>query len=275
VHLLPWPKEPEYEYHYDKSRILEVSLVMQAVSLGHKARKMSNVKVRQPLPRVLIQAPEELHPFLERWRDTILEELNVKELELLADVGDLVTYKLRANLPKLGPKFGKQIGQIRQLLENASPEEARRIGGAARRGENVTVELNAQQIELAPDEVLVQTQQQSGYSFASEGDWAVAIDTSLNEDLLDEGYARDFVRAIQEARKKAGLQVSDHIAILVVEPGDESRFARVLENHGDYIQDETLADELRFVDADYPELSEAEVGEETLRLRVEKLESAE
>ena len=185
------------------------------------------------------------------------------------DAGDLVTYKLRANLPKLGPKFGKQIGAIRGALENAAPDDAKRIGNAARRGESFNIEVNGQTLTLEADEVLVQTQQQTGYSFASEGDWAVAIDTTLNEDLADEGYARDFVRGVQDARKTAGLQVSDHITILVTAP-DASIFPRVLEKFGDYIQEETLADELRLVEANYPELMTLEAGDEELQLRVEK-----
>lgn len=267
VHLLSWPQVDETLRN--AALIAEVESVLSAVSLGHQSRKESKVKVRQPLPCVLIQAPPTSRAALETWRETILDELNVKSLELLEDAGDLVTYKLRANLPKLGPRFGKQIGALRGAFENASAEEAKRIGSAARRGESFTIEINGQTWELEAEDVLVQTQQQSGYSFASEGDWAVAIDTSLNEDLLDEGYARDFVRAVQEARKNAGLQVSDHIAILVATPA-ESIFPRVLEKFGEYIQEETLAEELRLVGTDYPELAEIEAGEEKLQLRVEK-----
>ena len=93
----------------------------------------------------------------------------------------------------------------------------------------------------------------------------------MDEALIVEGVARDFVRAIQAARKDSGFEVSDKIAILVVEPGDDSRLADVLESWGDFIQSETLAEELRFVDANYPELSGAKVGEETWQFRVEKL----
>ncbi len=267
VHLCAWPQSDTALA--DEKLIAEVEAVLQATSLGHKARKESKVKVRQPLPRVLIQAPPEDKAALETWRETILDELNVKSMELLDDAGDLVTYKLRANLPKLGPKFGKQIGAIRGALENAAPDDAKRIGNAARRGESFNIEVNGQTLTLEADEVLVQTQQQTGYSFASEGDWAVAIDTTLNEDLSDEGYARDFVRGVQDARKTAGLQVSDHITILVTAP-DASIFPRVLEKFGDYIQEETLADELRLVEANYPELMTLEAGDEELQLRVEK-----
>jgi isoleucyl-tRNA synthetase len=270
VHLCAWPQVDESLRN--EKLVREVEGVLQATSLGHAARKDSKMKVRQPLRRVLVQAPQpELRLGIENWRSTILDELNVKELELLDDTGDLVTYSLKANLPKLGPKFGKQIGAIRQALENASAADAKRIGEAVRRGESATIEVNGETLELAADEVLVSTQQQSGYQFASENGWSVALDTTLDDDLLDEGVARDFIRALQQARKDAGFEVSDHIAILLVEPQGESRLSAVLEKFGDLVQGETLADELRLVDAEYPELSEAKVGEEAWRFRVEKL----
>jgi isoleucyl-tRNA synthetase len=270
VHLCGWPL---IDFDLENPELVrEVEGVLQVTSLGHAARKDSKLKVRQPLRKVLVQAPSpELRQGIENWRDTILDELNVKELELLDDAGDLVSYSLKANLPKLGPKFGKQIGAIRNALENASPEDAKRIGEAARRGESSSIVVNGETLELAPDEVLVSTQQQTGYQFASENGWSVALDTTLDEDLIDEGIARDFIRGIQQARKDAGFEVSDRIAILLVEPQGESRLADVLEKFGDLIQSETLADELRLVDVDYPELSEAKVGEETWRFRVEKI----
>ena len=187
------------------------------------------------------------------------------------DAGDLVSYSLKANLPRLGPRFGKQMGAIRQALENASSADAKRIGEAARAGQSTPVEVNGETIELEAEDILVSTVQQSGYQFASENGWSVALDTSLNEALIDEGIARDFVRAIQASRKDSGFEVSDKIAISLLEPGDESRLAPVLESWGDYIQSETLAEELRFVLPDYPELSDAKCGEEIWKFRVEKL----
>jgi isoleucyl-tRNA synthetase len=248
---------------------------MLAVSLGHAARKESTVRVRQPLSRVLIQAPNAAgRQAVLAWREAILEELNVKDIELLDDAGDLVSYSLKANLPKLGKKLGKKMGAVRQILEGASTEDAKRIALAVRGGESVTIEVEGESLTLEPEEILVSTHQQSGYSFASEGGWSVALDTTLTEDLTDEGLARDFVRAVQQARKNAGLEVSDRIAILLVTPNDESRFPVVLEKFGDYIQNETLAEELRFVDSEYPELTKSEMGEEEIAFRVEKVEVA-
>ncbi len=268
VHLCDWPQVDESLR--DDELIVEVEGVLQCVSLGHAARKESGVKVRQPLSRVLVQAPSPaMRAAIENWRDTVLDELNVKDLELLDDAGELVTYSLKANLPKLGKKLGPKMGAVRQAFENASPEDARRIGEAAKQGEAFTLQVGDEAIDFAADEVLVQTQQQSGYSFASENGWAVALDTTLNDDLIDEGLKNDFVRAVQNARKEAGFEVSDRIAILLA-PGEESRLPHVFEKFGDTIQAETLADELRLVPADYPELMQVKIGDESIGLRVEK-----
>jgi isoleucyl-tRNA synthetase len=270
VHLCDWPRVDENLR--DENLVREVEGVLQVVSLGHGARKNSKIRVRQPLARVLVQAPTpELRKGIENWCDTIIDELNVKKLELLDDAGDLVSYSLKANLPKLGPRFGKQIGAIRNALENASPQDAKRIGESARRGGSTPITVNGETIELSAEDILVTTVQQSGYEFASENDWSVALDTTLSDELIIEGMARDFMRAIQSARKDAGFEVSDKIAILLVEPGNASRLSDVLEHWGDFIQNETLAEELRFVLPDYPELAEAKIGEEIWRFGVEKV----
>jgi isoleucyl-tRNA synthetase len=253
VHLCAFPTVDETLR--DDELVRQVEGVLQAVSLGLSARKDSKIRARQPLSKALIQAPDASG--IEAWRDTILDELNVKEIELLDDAGDLVSYSLKANLPVVGKRFGKQVGALRQLLEGAEPGEAKRIGEAVKRGESVEIELGGERVTLEPSDILVTTQQGSGYSFASEGGWSVALDTTLTRELEDEGFARDFVRAVQQARKEAGFEVSDRISILLVEPAGETRLPDVLEEFGDYIQSETLADELRFVDAAYPELGEA------------------
>ncbi|RYX81454.1 isoleucine--tRNA ligase [bacterium] len=269
VHLCEWPKVDE-RFQNDQL-VADVEGVLQAVSLGLSARKESKIRVRQPISKALVQAPTSAgESAIQSWQDTIKDELNVKEIEMLADAGDLVTYSLRANLPVVGKKYGKQVGALRKLLEGAEPAEANRIGSAVKAGNSVEVELEGQTITLEPAELLVEAKQAIGYSFAAENGWSVALDITLTDELEVEGMARDFIRGVQAARQKEDFQMSDHIAILVVND-EASRFADVLEHFGDVVQSETLADELRFVGADYPELSEVKMGEETVRFRVEKL----
>jgi isoleucyl-tRNA synthetase len=251
--------------------IREVEGVLQCVSLGHAARKDSGVKVRQPLRRVLVQTPSaQARTWVENWRDTILDELNVKELELLDDAGELVEYSLKANLPKLGKKLGKQMGVVRQAFEGASPEDARRIGEASRRGEEFTLRVGEEEMTFAPDEVLVQTEQKSGYQFASENGWAVALDTTLDQDLIDEAWRATLCEPFS---RRARMPVSrSATASRFCWPSARTAVCRTsFEKWGDYIQNETLADELRLVPRDYPELLEAKIGDETVHFRVERL----
>jgi len=270
VHLCDWPQVDEK--WRDDDLVAQVEGVLLAVSLGLSARKESKIRVRQPLSKALIQAPNEAgQAAIQQWEDTIKDELNVKRIELLADAGDLVTYSLRANLPVVGKKMGKQVGALRKLLESAEPSEAKRIGSAVKAGQSVEVQLEGEPLTLEPNEVLVETKQASGYSFASENGWSVALDTTLSDALVVEGLARDFIRVVQDGRKRADFEVSDHIAILLVQPLGDSRLPDVLEHFGDTIQSETLADELRFVGEGYPDLSDGKMGEETLRFRVEKV----
>ncbi len=274
VHLCAWPLVDESLKNDDLVR--EVEGVLRCVSLGHAARAESKVRVRQPLRRVLIQAPsEQARTWIANWNDTILDELNVKTIEILDDAGALVEYSLKANLPKLGKKLGKQMGAARAAFENANAEEARRIAESSKRGEDFSLQIGDETMTFAPDEVLVQAHQRGEYSFASENGWSVALDKTLDDELVIEGLARDFIRAIQQARKDSGFEISDRIAILLVQSNNESRLPDVLEGFGDLIQSETLADELRFVDADYPELGDAKMGEETIRLRVERMPNEE
>jgi isoleucyl-tRNA synthetase len=273
VHLESWPEVDSSLRNDDLIR--EVDDVLLAVSLGHAARKDSKIKVRQPLARALIFAPTPNgRQAVTNWRETILDELNVKDIELLEDTGDLVSYTLRANLPKLGPKFGKQIGAIRKALESADPAAAKQIAENAKADKSTFIDVDGEQIELAPAEILIDTHQQSGYQFATDKGWAVALDTTLSDALVVEGLARDLVRAVQSARKDASFEVSDHIAILLADQ-DGSRLPDILEHFGDYVQQETLAEELRIVGADYPELREANIGSdeysETIKFYVEKM----
>jgi isoleucyl-tRNA synthetase len=181
VHLCAWPQVEERLRNDDLIR--RSRGVLQCVSLGHAARKDSGVKGATAVAsRAGSNAVGAARTWVENWRDTILDELNVKELELLDDAGELVEYSLKANLPKLGKKLGKQMGVVRQAFEGASPEEARRIGEASRRGEEFTLRVGEEEMTFAPDEVLVQTEQKSGYQFASENGWAVALDTTLDQD---------------------------------------------------------------------------------------------
>ena len=269
VHLCAWPVVDESLR--DDELVAQVAGVLKLASLGHSARKKANIRARQPLSTLVVKTPTDglLVKGVEDWKEAILEELNIATISFQDSID--VDYAIKPNLPKLGPKYGKMMRDISSVLQNISEEEARRIGIASRLGENFTLKVKDDLLELSPDDVLVQTVEQDGFSFLSDDTWSVALDTTLTPTLEDEGWVRDLVRGVQQARKDSGFEVSDRIAILIATPPEDSRFAAVLEEFGDYLQRETLADELRLVDADYPGLVEVKVGDEVLRVGVEKV----
>ena len=170
-----------------------------------------------------------------RHEDQVLEELNVKALELIARDAALVTYRIKPNLPLLGKRYGKLIPALREFLAEA---DGAAIAAAVARGETQRWEIDGNVLEIAPEELLVESSSAEGFACAEEGGYLVGLDTSLNEELKLEGIARELVRAVQDARKQAGLEVSDRIVLMV--EGDE-RVASALARYRDYLMSETLA----------------------------------
>ena len=146
-------------------------------------------------------------------------------------------YVFKPNLKTLGPRYGKRLRAIREALPGLSAELA-----PLRRGENVTVTVGGEPLDLSPDDVLVTTEQAGDWASASDGGLTVALSTALTPELETEGRARDFVRLVQEARKAAGLELTDRVRVRF-DPSDPAT-AAVVAAFADYIRGETLADAL-------------------------------
>jgi isoleucyl-tRNA synthetase len=237
VHLRDWPLANAATI--DRSLSRDVRAVVQTVSLGRAARMKANLKVRQPLARLLVHARDAAEQdALMRLADQLKEELNVKVVEPLAAGEEVVSYRVRPNLPVLGPKYGKQLGAIRAALDGLDPNDvARRVAAGG------PVPVTAE-IALGPDELLVDAVEREGYAVIEEGGYTVALDTALTAALVREGMARDLVRAIQDARKAAGLNIEDTIALWVAmdtENQDDTETRAMLDEYERYVSGETLA----------------------------------
>ncbi len=263
VHMSAWP-EAEPAWRNDEL-LFDIAVVQKVVSLGRAARELSGVRTRQPLSRLLVRAPDDAAAkALADHKAQILEELNVKSIEFVARDADLVEYRIKPNLPVLGKRYGKLIPAIRAALVAA---DGAAIAGAAARAETFTIEADGQSIELGVDDVLIETGSAEGYACEVDGGYLVALDTSLDEALVHEGLAREVVRSIQDARKQAGLNVSDRIVLGVSgSPGVE----RALDAHRDYITAETLATQWS-VDQSKPLFTDRrELGDENWTLEFSK-----
>ncbi len=233
VHLCDWPDADASAI--DETLNDEMRTAMRLASLGRAARSKAGIKVRQPLQCVYVRLPGKPDDdALRRLEQQVLEELNVRELALIAEDSDLLQYDIKPNLPVLGPKYGKDVGKIRAALAELDPLN---VVLAAGRGE----EIAAGEFTLAPDEVLVTTVEQEGYASAQESGFVVVVDTDVPESLLDEGLAREIVHRIQNMRRDAGFAISDRITTYW--QGDDD-IRRVLAAHGDYVRAETLSESL-------------------------------
>ena len=234
VHMADWPEVEERKQ--SRALIEQFDVVQRVVGLGRSARNDTRLRVRQPLKRLLVRVPDDAAAeAVKRHRDQILEELNVKSLELVAGDAELVSYRLKPNLPRIGKRYGKRIPAIRSALTQADAGE---IASLVAAGEGFELAVDDESIRFEAEDVLVESVAAEGYACAEEGGYLVGLDTRLDDALRQEGLARELVRTVQEARKQAGLEVSDRIVLRVT--GSDAVEAAVA-GHRDFLMDETLA----------------------------------
>ena len=240
VHLALWP---EYDQALiDQNLLDDMRLVQRLVSLGRAARETVKIGVRQPLAsaRFAVQGAKEARA-LARHAELIAAELNVKQVLSLEGAGDVVSYKLNPLPSALGKKFGKDFPRVQKALREGTPEDVRRWAETLLGGANISVELDGQTFEAAPAEVQVLREAGAGYAIAEEGGYLVALDTTLTEDLIREGLAREVVRRVQRMRQDADFNVSDHIALRYKA---SDKLAQAIQQYAEYIGGETLSDSL-------------------------------
>jgi isoleucyl-tRNA synthetase len=249
VHLADYPIADESLV--DEQLLKDMDSVMKVVSVGLAARKAAKFKVRQPLLEVLVKPRTNAEAGgLRKLEQQVLEELNVKSLTVVESGSDLMSYTLKANFKLLGPKLGKRLPELQKALAALSEEESTKAAAQVKAGQNLTVQLGEESLELAPDEVLVEAKQKAGYAVAEDGGYVVALNTTVSPELKREGLLRDLVRFIQAARKEANFNISDTITTYYTVVEDTENFAGELaEALADpqatrYVQSETLSSQL-------------------------------
>ncbi len=236
VHLCPFP---EYRAErVDAALLEEIDLLIQVVTLGRAARNRAGIKIRQPLQTVIICGPERVTAAIGKNRQQLLEELNIKELQIRASADALIQYELRPNLPLLGPRLGKQMGAVTAALAELPIAES---VAALRKNGPLTVRVGAEQVVLAPGEVLLNEEGVAPYAVATWKDVVLAVDTSMTDELQQEGAVRDLIRQVQNMRKEAQLNVDDRIVVGIA--ADE-RISRSLSNFEEYFLAEVLGTQL-------------------------------
>jgi isoleucyl-tRNA synthetase len=243
VHLARWPQVDESLL--DERLVADTEALLTAVSLGRAARKGANLKVRQPLAELWLRASSPAATEgVRRFEAELRDELNVKEVRYLDAASQLVEYRFKPNLKLVGRKYGKLVPALTAALKGLEGEAARAAAHAVEAGEPVRLAVSGDELELLPEELLVESSAPEGYAVAEDNGTLVALNTTVTPELRLEGAARDLVRSVQDARKSAGLAISDRIALYLEAPGEAELLERTLAAWGDYLRGETLATSL-------------------------------
>jgi isoleucyl-tRNA synthetase len=234
VHLAAWP-EPD-DALIDEDLIRDMRGLMRLVELGRAARASSGIKIRQPLPEVLVRlrSEDELQG-VRRLEEQLLDELNVKRVRYLAVHDEFVDYQVKPNLPRVGKRLGRLVPELRRALAET---DGRAIAAAVREGRDTLLTLAGEEHRFTPEDLLLDAASPEGYAAEEDRGYLAALNTTVTPELRREGWARDAVRLVQNARKNAGLEVADGIDLVLEADGELADALRV---HAATVSSEVLA----------------------------------
>jgi isoleucyl-tRNA synthetase len=234
VHLTDYPVPGDSQV--DQELLAAMAVAQEVVALGRAARDRANIRVRQPLARMFVKVPTAAEQDdVSEMRDIILDELNVKELDFAGAADEFMAYSVRPNLPVLGPRFGRRLPAIRSALEKLEPTG---VVEALEREEPVRLDVDGEVLELQSSDILASAREREGYAAMASDGYLVALDTHISRPLLEEGWAREVVRRLNDWRKAAGFNVEDRIAVRYQASPD---LGATIDRYHEYIAQETLA----------------------------------
>ncbi|RII31997.1 isoleucine--tRNA ligase [Clostridium chromiireducens] len=255
IHLCTWPEVNKEAINEELEK--EMDLAYTLVKLGRSARNAANIKNRQPLSELLISTKS----LPEYYGDIVKEELNIKMVELGADLSKYVNFEIKPNLPVIGKMYGKLIPQIRKAISEKNQME---LAQKIQNGGSETIVVNDIEIVLTNENLLVTMQGLEGYAFAGEGELGVVLDTTVTPELQEEGHVREIISKIQNMRKDKGFEVADRINLYVA---NNNMLIDIIRKFEETIKKETLTSEIIYnQETDY---SETVINGEVLNMNVE------
>ena len=243
-----------------------MAAVLAVIEHGRAIREERKLKVRQPLARLTVHAASaEALRGLERFEEHVKDELNVKEVvRSAARLGSLVRVEVRPDFRKLGARLGSRTKEVAEALKALDGAAAKRTIEA---GGKLQVEVASGTVEVLADEVALLTKVEEGVAARETEALQVVLDVNVTPALRREGLARDLVRAVQDLRKEAGLDVADRIRLALDAPGE---IAEVVAEWGDYVKRETLAVDLATPCAALAATVEVKLGTASIRIALAK-----
>jgi isoleucyl-tRNA synthetase len=254
VHLSGFPVVQEA--HIDPSLEERMELAQKISSMVLSLRKKSNIRVRQPLNKIIIPSGAKLlNHQIDAVKSLILSEVNVKELEYITDTSAILIKRIKPDFKKLGPKFGKLMKQVAELITGFSQEDIARL----EQEEKYILKMDELDAEITIADVEIISEDIPGWQVANLGNLTVALDITITPALWEEGIARELINRIQNLRKDKGFDVTDKIK---VEIAAHEALNAAIQNNLSYICSETLAQSFTVVESfDNPEVDSIELTE--------------
>ena len=227
----------------DKDLEERMAAAQKACSLVHSLRKLNHLNVRQPLGKVVIPViSEKIREQLSGVRDLVLSEVNVKEMEFIADTAGIITLKIKPNFKTLGKIYGPQMKEIAAAFGGFSQADIAAIQKADAAAEPYTVSLPGGDVVLNPGDYQISSEDMPGWAVATEGQLTVALDITLTDELRSEGVAREIVNRIQNVRKDSGFEVTDRVKVTIYANGNDFfEIASAIDAYYDYVTSQTLS----------------------------------
>lgn len=235
IHLCDYPQVNEQLI--DKKLEVDMDEVLDIVVLGRAARNEANIKNRQPIADMYVKSDNVLDKF---YTDIIKDELNVKQVSFRDDVEDFVNYTFKPQLKTVGPKYGKQLGKIKEALaylDGPAAMKKLKSDGA------LEFDFDGEKILLTMDDLLIETAKSENFVSQEDNQVTVVLDIRLTPELIEEGFVREVISKVQTMRKEAGFEVTDHI---ILSQSDNDKLAEIIKANVDQVKSETLADDIVF-----------------------------
>lgn len=228
---------------FDQSKVdlaLEnkMDMVKNLVKLGRASREEAKIKVRQPISKVVID--KNIKEVIGELTELIKEELNVKDVEFAQDITSFMNYDIKPNFATLGKKLGAKLKPLGQVLQTA---DHKNIVDTVEKEGQITFNLNGEDTVLTKEDLLINVKAKEGYDVGAEGDLFIVLDTNLTKDLVQEGFAREFISKIQQMRKNNGYEMMDKILISYT---SDEEVKDAITAYTEFIKDETLANIVEF-----------------------------
>ena len=260
IHLCDYPEVNEA--WIDKDLEANMEELLEIVVLGRACRNTANIKNRQPIGTMYVKAEKAMDKF---YTDIIADELNVKEVKFADDVESFISYSFKPQLRTVGPKYGKLLNGIRTALSEidgtAAMKELRENGV-------LTLDIDGNKVELAEEDLLIETAQTEGYVTETDGETSVVLDTNLTPELIQEGFVREIISKVQTMRKEAGFEVMDKI---IVYAKDNDKIMDIMKANQDEIKREVLAENIVLGEAE-GYTKEWNINKEAVTLGVSKVQ---